>query len=213
MNWIILLMFSFYSCNEVQESSTKQNQVKEAVEVTPSKDTIISQVETIEQIKDESNKIDSNLKSYKQVDTTVFGYSAEGSVLIGYYDNDGSLKKIFAEHFGETGKAIIEYYFYNELLILVHSKKNIYDNPVSELESIRDAAFIEDYYYFNKDVLIKWTSQYEKLKEASTLGLIQDDIRQTDQNNDVIKEEGNYVNQAKKLIKYAVEYKNKLSKK
>jgi len=63
-----------------------------------------------------------------------------------------SVMKMVATFFGETGKAVEEYYFWNGKLIFVFSVDNRYDKPLSG----KVARKTEGRFYFKDDKLIKW---------------------------------------------------------
>ena len=220
---MIILFACLYSCNEVEKvnSSVASNSEENKIERSETEEKItsemtsqdtVNQAEIVKQIEELSNNINKELHQYDTIQRIVFGYSGEGSDLTGYHDRDKNTKKILAKHAGEYGNLIEHYYFDNSSLVLVYSKNSIYDKPIFESENIREAAFIEDYCYFNKDVLLKWTSQYTKIKEAATIDLLKDEIRQTGHNNEVLHNDSNYVKQSQELTKYAKEYLSKLSK-
>jgi len=219
MSWIILLVLSFYSCAEVQENSKEQTVAKEAAEsVQAGKETIPVQADTInkerviKQIKEVANNIEGKLQQYDTIQKVVFDYSAEGSEITGYYDANRNIRKVLAKHASEYGNLIEHYYFDDGALVLVHTKNSVYDKPIFEAENTQEAAYIEDDYYFYDSTLLRWTSRYEKLREAPTLGLIQDDIKETDSNEEVIPQEGNYANREKELRQFSQEYLSGLLK-
>lgn len=225
MLFLFTLVFLSTSCrnNSLQEEgksilgSIDTQQVENEVFQTKNKKSTMSQNdtvnkgETIKQIKTLSSIIDKELPQYDTIQRIVFGYSTEGSDLTGYFDKEKNIKKILARHAGEYGSLIEHYYFNNGMLVLMHSKNSIYDKPIFESRNIQEAAFIEEHCYFKNEVLLKWTSQYKKIKEAETIALLKDEIKQTDNNKEVIQEGDNYAKQAKELIKYAEEYKSELS--
>lgn len=198
----LLTAFFIYlcSCNEVVNSNEVNKAIENKVEqqssenetsseIIKQQEDITNQTEIIEQIVVLSNNIDKNLKNYQRRDTTVIGYSAEGTELIGYFENN-SIKKIIAEHAGETGKAKEEYYFDNSQLVLTVQKRYTYDKPIYESNQQKVVSQEEERFYFNREILLKW------IKGKSEL----------------IKEGDNYAKQTQQLIKYYKEYLNKLSR-
>ena len=105
-------------------------------------------------IKKEYSKINSKAAVYLKVEKNVFGQSAEGGVIIAYYDHK-DLKKANTSFYGETGKVLTEYYFNNDGLFFVYSIKYLYDKPMYTKGS-KIASKQENRYYFLKNHLIKW---------------------------------------------------------
>ncbi len=106
--------------------------------------------------------INKNLKSYRQVKKEISGYSAEGGELVAYFDGD-AIKKIVAQHFGETGKAVEEYYFWNNELMFVFRRESKYDRPLSG----KVIATEENRFYFSAGRLIRWIDGKGKQVSAS----------------------------------------------
>ncbi|MFI5162058.1 MAG: hypothetical protein ACHQHN_12325 [Sphingobacteriales bacterium] len=62
-------------------------------------------------IKNQFAAINKNLKSYKKVEKTDTTETTEGNEVLLYYKGT-EIKKIAATYYGETGKALQEYYFF-----------------------------------------------------------------------------------------------------
>ena len=95
--------------------------------------------------------INKNASRYRRVKKELSGYSAEGGELEAYFDGD-SIKKIVATHFGESGKAVEEFYYWDDQLIFIFRKDFHYDKPLSG----KTVSTEENRFYFNNDQLIKW---------------------------------------------------------
>lgn len=96
---------------------------------------------TFNEYKQEVNFIDANLYTYNTVEKEVNGESAEGGILIGYYDNKNELRKIIGTYYGETGKMFVEYYKKGKHFFYVRSKifnyrVPIYTDPKGEILSV-----------------------------------------------------------------------------
>lgn len=109
----------------------------------------------IRESKKEVNAVDSKLSTYSTVEKEVEEKSAEGAILVGYYDKD-ELRKIVGTYYGETGKVLVEYYKIAGDFFYVHSKTFtykvlIYVDPSGIIQSVEDNT-----YYFYKEGLIKW---------------------------------------------------------
>lgn len=115
-------------------------------------------------IKDIQEKFSTiNAESYREVSKDLMDRSTEGGSLIGYFEGD-KLRRIVATLYGEMGKWIREYYFWEESLIFAFTQYLHYvypvgldipvnfENPVSE-----DIGKItENRYYFKNDKMISW---------------------------------------------------------
>jgi hypothetical protein len=109
------------------------------------------QADLIETIRQHYANINKNVPLYRKVKKNLSGFSGEGGELIAYFHGP-SVMKMVATFFGETGKAVEEYYFWNGKLIFVFSTDNRYDKPLSG-KVVRKT---EGRFYFKDDKLIKW---------------------------------------------------------
>jgi hypothetical protein len=105
--------------------------------------------------------INKNLKSYRTVKKEISGHSTEGGELVAYFDGD-VIKKIVAAHYGETGKATEEYYFWNNELMFVFRRDSRYDRPLSG----KVVATEENRFYFGAGRLIRWIDKKGKQVSA-----------------------------------------------
>jgi hypothetical protein len=93
-------------------------------------------------------KIDNDLPKYRKVTiSNVDGESTEGNEHIKYFENE-NVKKIIAIYYGETGKALEEYYFDNTSLIFFYRRENRYEVPINVNSSVKIASTEEKRYYF-----------------------------------------------------------------
>jgi len=107
--------------------------------------------DAIETIRSRYAAINKNLQRYRKVKKELEGYSAEGGSLEAYFDGD-SIRKIVATHYGESGRALEEFYFWDDQLIFVFRKDFQYDKPLSG----RVSSSKENRFYFDKNMLIRW---------------------------------------------------------
>lgn len=120
----------------------------------------------IKDIRKKYQAIRSSLKSYDTVFREEMEESTEGGQITGYY-NKKELKHIEAIYFGETGKAEIEYYFDDGLLLFVFEKHYTYNRPVywdkKWAQEYNDTVIFdcsktvirEARYYFHKERMIR----------------------------------------------------------
>jgi hypothetical protein len=117
----------------------------------------------IKAIRQRYAEVERELKECRQVKRDVFGESAEGGELIGYF-KDASLRKISATFYGETGKALEEFYFSGDRLIFALRTESRYTKPLSGVVKSKT----EERFYFADGKLIQWLGSDKK---AISLGL------------------------------------------
>lgn len=111
----------------------------------------------VKAIRHRYDEIERSLGRCKQVERDVFGESAEGGVLTGYFSGK-SLRKLEAKFYGETGQAIEEYYFWNDQLFFVSQVVSRYDKPLSGVVKSKS----QERFYFAEGALIRWLDPGEK---------------------------------------------------
>lgn len=148
----------------------------------------IDTLQIISTIRKKFTEINSNIKKYDIIEKDLFGQSAEGGILIAYYEQK-DLKKVITTFFGETGKAVTEYYFNSGELFFVYKKTYLYDKPIyvegSKVKSIEDYRF----YYFNND-LLRFIGNNNKLINS---------------NSEKYQEENKYIKEEMKNIKREID--------
>ncbi|MBV8388595.1 MAG: hypothetical protein JO080_02220 [Mucilaginibacter sp.] len=80
-------------------------------------------------IKNQYAEINKDLKSYKKVAKTDTAQSTEGNEVLLYYSGN-EIKKIAATYYGETGKALDEFYFFDNRVIFCYCVDYHYDVPI-----------------------------------------------------------------------------------
>lgn len=119
-----------------------------------------SQTETsIPFIQERYAAINSSIRKYRKVKKELSGFSLEGGELIAYF-NGPRIVKITAAYFGETGRAMEEYYYWNEKLIFVFRRDYTYDEPMSGKVVGTEASRL----YFSNDRLTRWIDQNGKAR-------------------------------------------------
>lgn len=115
----------------------------------------LSQTETsIPSIQRRYAAINRSVRKYRKVKKELSGFSLEGGELIAYF-NGPRIVKITAAYFGETGRAMEEYYYWNEKLIFVFRRDFTYDEPMSGKVVGTEA----NRFYFSSDRLTLWIDQ------------------------------------------------------
>jgi hypothetical protein len=109
----------------------------------------------ISNIEEECKKISSDA-SLTVVEKDLMGLSAEGGVLLSYYDKSKNLKKATVTFYGEMGKKVIEYYYKNGGLMFCLQQQLYYNQPIY-IEGFQVDKIEESIYYFHNQSLIKWT--------------------------------------------------------
>ena len=110
----------------------------------------------IESIRQQYASINQNAPRYRRVKKNLAGYSAEGGEMVAYLHGP-SVMKIVATFFGETGRAVEEYYFWNGQLIFVFQTDNRYDKPFGKV-----VRKIENRFYFKDGKMIRWLDESGK---------------------------------------------------
>ena len=98
--------------------------------------------------------INKQARRYRKVKKELSGFSLEGGELTAYF-NGPAIVKIVANHYGESGKALEEYYYRNGKLIFVLRRDQQYDQPMSG-KVVRTQ---ESRFYFQNDRLIRWLNE------------------------------------------------------
>ncbi|HMH44046.1 MAG TPA: hypothetical protein VK557_11225 [Pyrinomonadaceae bacterium] len=111
----------------------------------------------IETIRQHYAAINKNVTLYRRVKKDLSGYSAEGGELIAYFHGP-TIMKIAATFFGETGKTMEEYYYWDGKLIFVFRREAHYDKPLSG----KVVSTIENRLYFKDDKMIRWIDENGK---------------------------------------------------
>lgn len=98
--------------------------------------------------------INKSAGKYKKVKKELTGFSLEGGELVAYFDG-AKLMKIVANHYGESGKGLDEFYYWDDQLIFIYRKDSTYDRPGSG-KVVRTR---ENRFYFNNGRLIRWIGE------------------------------------------------------
>lgn len=112
---------------------------------------------SIRTIRQHYARINKDASQYTKKERDLSGFSTEGGTLTGYYQGS-ELKKIVATYYGETGKAIKEFYFANGTLIFLLSTDLTYERPLmyDGKDTGKIASSTKERFYFNKGTLIQW---------------------------------------------------------
>lgn len=113
--------------------------------------------DAIESIRQRYAGINQNVSRYRQVKKNLSGFSAEGGELVAYFHGP-SVMKMVATFFGETGRSVEEYYFWNGQLIFVLRTESRYDKPLSG----KVVTKIENRFYFKEDKMVRWLDENGK---------------------------------------------------
>ena len=113
--------------------------------------------EKIKAIRARYDAIEKELKDCRQVKRDLPGESAEGGELTAWFKG-ATLRKLSARFFGETGKALEEYYFADNDLIFVLRVETHYTKPMSGVTKNKT----EQRFYFADGKLIRWLNPDNK---------------------------------------------------
>ena len=106
--------------------------------------------------------INKNIRKYKKVRKELSGFSLEGGELSAYF-NGPQIVKITAAYFGESGRAMEEYYYSNEKLIFVFRRDYTYNEPMSG----KVVSTMANRFYFGNDRLISWIDEKGKTRSSA----------------------------------------------
>jgi hypothetical protein len=123
----------------------------------------IVQTDPIQSIRQHYTAINRDVARYRKVKKDLAGFSAEGGVLVGYFDGP-NIMKISATFYGESGKATEDYYYWQGKLIFVLRTNYAYSKPMSG----RVVRTEVSRFYFNEDKLIRWLDEHEKQVPSET---------------------------------------------
>jgi len=123
--FIVLFMYSFFAQGQ-QADTAKINLVKA-----------------------QYTKINNNLKSYKKIIKTDTAETTEGNE-VAEFSRGKEIKKLQVIYYGETGKALCEFYFYDKKLIFYYNAEYRYNVSIYvDKGSVKVASIKEKRYYFN----------------------------------------------------------------
>jgi hypothetical protein len=121
-------------------------------------------------IKTQYAEINKSLKSYKKIEKTDTVESTEGNQVLIYYKG-GEIKKIAVTYYGETGKALQEYYFFDKRLIFCYCVDYHYNKPFDVTGGGKIASTTEERFYLDNDKILmvkKRPSKSEYFSEFPT---------------------------------------------
>jgi hypothetical protein len=113
--------------------------------------------EKIKLIRAKYSEIERELKDCRQVKRDLPDESAEGGELTAYF-KESNLRKLSAKFFGETGKALEEYYFAENQVMFVLRIESHYTKPMSGVVKNRT----EQRFYFADGKLFQWLGPDKK---------------------------------------------------
>ncbi len=108
----------------------------------------------IQSIQRQYANINKRVSRYRKVKKELSGFSLEGGELVAYLDGP-AVVKIVANHYGEMGRAVEEYYYANGKLIFIFRRDYQYDKPLSG-KVVRTQ---ESRFYFQNDRLFRWINE------------------------------------------------------
>jgi hypothetical protein len=118
--------------------------------------------EKIKTIRERYAEVEREIKQYRQVKRDLPGESTEGGELTGYFKG-ASLRKLAAQFYGESGKALEEYYFWDGQLFFVLRTDSVYTKHLSGV--VKSTS--EERFYFADGKLIQWLGENKKAMSLS----------------------------------------------
>ena len=104
-------------------------------------------------IKTQFAEINKNLKSYKRIEKTDTTETTERNEVLLYYKGK-DIKRITATYYGETGKALQEYYFFDKKLIFCYCIDYHYNMPFTVKGGGKIASTTEERFYLDNDKIL-----------------------------------------------------------
>ena len=117
--------------------------------------------EVLLRIRKEYARVNADSGRMRVVRENLEGPSEQGGKITKYYDGD-TLRKAILVFYGETGKTIIDYYFFNRQLFFSFERNTWYDKPMSA-RGVKVTKEEENRLYFDKQKLIRWANKKGKL--------------------------------------------------
>ena len=93
------------------------------------------------------------------------GYSLEGGELTAYFQKGVPLKMV-AKHFGESGRATEEFYFWQGRLFFVLRTDENYQNSVTMQPDPGKITRYQSRYYFKNGVMWRWINEEGKIVKS-----------------------------------------------
>ena len=110
---------------------------------------ITSDTTRINFIKTQYAEINRNLNLYKKVVKTDTTETTEGNEILLYY-NGSEIKKITVTYYGETGKVLDEFYFFNNKLIFCYCTDYHYDASINSTKGkVKVVSTTEERFYLH----------------------------------------------------------------
>lgn len=167
-----------FSCSTVVDNENiEQRNAVESIEMVNSTESYEKEAalhkKTKKEIDELAAEIDSDLKNFQRIDTTVFGYSTEGTELVGYFQNN-IFKKIIAKHAGEYGNLIESIYFDEDAFVLIVWDETYYNKPIFEQGVSEPDSTAKEYFYFDKKELIEWFKNEDSVQKEADNYIVQE---------------------------------------
>lgn len=117
---------------------------------------------SISLIRQQYATINKRARRYQKIKKELSGFSLEGGEMFAYFDGP-AIVKIVANHYGESGRAVEEYYYSNGKLIFVLRKDLTYSRPLSG----RVVKTTVKRLYFQDDRLIRWVNESGQVVDSN----------------------------------------------
>jgi hypothetical protein len=113
-------------------------------------------------IRDKYAEINRSSKGYRLITKTVSGVSTEGGQLVAFLDGP-AVQKINFTAFGETGRTLAEYYFWDGQLIFAFIVDERYDSIFGKVDRKRENR----HYFFNRRMIMWLNEERREVVPAS----------------------------------------------
>lgn len=167
MKNLLLLVFVLLSILSIYAQDNVSNKLTESEEN-----------EIVIDIRKKFTEIENNCKtSYKRTSKDLNDYSTEGGSVSVFSDKD-QIRKAKTIFYGETGKAITEYYFWDNKVFFIFRQNYRYNSSIYITEDTEEGfeaydenktKIYEDRYYFLNETLVRWIDENkEKIDRYSS---------------------------------------------
>ena len=149
---------------ETQNDTLKiENILKDTLNIEDDSQNIeLTTEKKIELIRNEYNNINSNINNFSKKTKELTGFSTEGGEL-DIYTKGSNVRKLTANHYGEMGKRVEEYYYKDGKPFFIYSKTFHYDKPFGEIVESEENKF-----YLSDNKLIKWIDSNNETVNSET---------------------------------------------
>ena len=126
-------------------------------------------IDTVQIVNDINNRvtiINKKVPTYKKVEKSLFGQSAEAGNIVAYY-SENELKKVKVTHYGEMGMVTFGYYLDKGKIFFICKEQSDYDKPMY-FNDFKIKSFNKNkHYFFNGKYLLSMNDNGQLINLSS----------------------------------------------